>query len=113
MQWKWASVKAGGYRPPPRSGVTVAVAPNGKGYTFGGVLDVNEDEENLDGQFTNDMHILELANPTWRLVELKGKKDGNKLSKKEKEENDEEMDATSSAASTSQGKEEIYSNNKI
>lgn len=99
MQWKWVSVKAGGYRPPPRSGVSVAVAANGKGYTFGGVLDINEDEENLDGQFTNEMHILELSNPTWRLVELKGKKE-NKSTKKETDGNDDEMDTS---APTSQG----------
>lgn len=99
LQWKWVSVKAGGYRPPPRSGISVTVAPNGKAYTFGGVLDVNEDEENLEGQFTNEMHILDLSNPTWRLVELKGKKE-NKASKSEKEENDDQMDTS---APTSQG----------
>lgn len=103
MQWKWASVKPGGYKPPPRSGVSVAVAANGKAYTFGGVLDINEDEENLDGQFTNDMHLFELANPTWRLIELKGKKE-NKSSKKDKD--DDEMETSS--APVSQGKKKLF-----
>lgn len=40
LQWKWVSVKPGGHRPAPRSGVNLAVAANGKGYIFGGVLDV-------------------------------------------------------------------------
>lgn len=91
------SVKAGGYRPPPRSGVNVAVAPNGKAYTFGGVLDVNEDEETLDGQFSNDMHSLDLANPTWRLIELKGKKE-IKSKSKDKNDSDDEMDTTATTA---------------
>lgn len=90
MQWKWSSVKPGGLRPAPRSGVNVTVAPNGKGYIFGGVLDVNEDEERLEGLYSNEMHLLELANPTWRLIELKGKKD--KLKSKDKED-DVDMDA--------------------
>lgn len=58
-------------RPAPRSGVSVAVAANGKAYIFGGVLDTDEDEERLEGQFTNEMHMLELSNQVWRLVELK------------------------------------------
>lgn len=96
MQWKWSTVKPGGHRPAPRSGVNVAVAQNGKGYIFGGVLDVNEDEENLDGLYSNEMHLLELANPTWRLIELKGKKDKSKS--KEKDADDVDMDADAQAS---------------
>lgn len=95
-------MKAGGYRPPPRSGVNVAVAANGKAYTFGGVLDVNEDEESLDGQFSNDMHVLDLTSLTWRLVELKGKKD-IKAKSKNTEDDDDAMETTSAPAQTSQG----------
>lgn len=102
MQWKWATVKPGGYRPQPRSGVNVVVAPNGKAYIFGGVLDINEDEENLDGSYSNEMHMLELNTSTWRLIELKGKKDGQ--SSKTKEIDDAEMDmAAAAATATSQG----------
>lgn len=101
LQWKWSSVKPGGFRPAPRSGVSVAVAPNGKSYIFGGVLDVNEDEESLDGQFSNEMHQLDLTNQTWRLLELKGKKENKSTKSKEKSENEETMETSS--ASTSQG----------
>lgn len=100
MLWKWSSVRPGGNRPAPRSGVNVAVAANGKGYIFGGVLDINEDEENLEGQYSNEMHLLELANPTWRLIELKGKKD--KPSKSKNKEDEEEVETDSKA--TTQGK---------
>lgn len=68
------NVKAGGLRPTPRSGVSLTVAANGKGYIFGGVVDVNEDEESLESQFSNEMHLFELSNQTWRLIELSGKK---------------------------------------
>lgn len=102
MQWKWVSVKASGYRPAPRSGVNVAIAANGKAYIFGGVLDINEDEESLDGQFSNEMHVLDLTSLTWRLVELKGKKD-IKPKSKSNEDGDDGMETTSTAAQTSQG----------
>lgn len=102
LKWKWVSVKAGGYRPAPRSGVNVAVAANGKAYIFGGVLDVNEDEESLDGQFSNEMHVLDLTSLTWRLVELKGKKE-IKAKSKDNEGDDDEMEATPAEAQTSQG----------
>lgn len=46
------------------------------------------------------MHILELSNPIWRLVELKGKKD-NKSKSKDKEQDDQTMDT--SAATSTQG----------
>lgn len=108
LQWKWASVKPGGCRPAPRSGVNLAVAPNGKGYIFGGVLDVNEDEESLEGTFSNEMHMLELSTATWRLIELKGKKDNKPLKSKDI---DVEMDASST--STSHGEYLIKLSNSI
>lgn len=88
--WKWSSVKPGGFKPVPRSGVNVAVAPNGKAYTFGGVLDVDEDEENLSGNFSNEMHSIDLATFVWRQIELTGKKEKKKSSKRDK---DVEMDS--------------------
>lgn len=88
--WKWSTVKPGGFKPVPRSGVNVAVAPNGKAYTFGGVLDVDEDEENLSGNFSNEMHSIDLASYVWRQIELTGKRDKKKLKKADK---DVEMDS--------------------
>lgn len=103
LQWKWSTVKPGGFRPAPRSGVSVAVAPNGKAYIFGGVLDTDEDEERLEGQFSNEMHALELSNQVWRLIELSGKrekkskKDGNKSTA------DEQMETVQPSQMTSDG----------
>uniref|UniRef100_A0A1L8DAQ5 Kelch domain-containing protein 4 n=1 Tax=Nyssomyia neivai TaxID=330878 RepID=A0A1L8DAQ5_9DIPT len=67
--WKWSSVKMGGMRPPPRSGVTSVVAPNGRHYTFGGVMDTEEDEESIKGQFTNELHSFDVENRVWGKIE--------------------------------------------
>lgn len=103
LQWKWSTVKPGGLRPAPRSGVTVTVAPNGRAYIFGGVLDTDEDEERLEGQFSNEMHALDLSTQVWRLIELSGKKE--KKSKKDgnKSTADEQMEASEPNQVTSDG----------
>lgn len=53
--------------------MSVAVASNGKCYNFGGVLDTKEDEEEIEGQFGNDLHVLDLSSLVWRRVELNKK----------------------------------------
>lgn len=59
-------------RPVPRSGIGLSgTTVAGLVYTFGGVLDVDEDEENVLGNFGNEMHSLDLAKHVWRLVELR------------------------------------------
>lgn len=72
-KWKWISVKAGGYKPYPRSSVGFTTAPNGKSYCFGGVMDTEEDEENLKGQFGDELLVLDLSATSWRLLEIKTK----------------------------------------
>lgn len=97
LTWKWASVKPGGLKPAPRSGVGLTVTQAGLGYTFGGVLDVAEDEESVEGNFSNEMHTFDVAKQVWRLVELK---EPSKASKKDKSGGDDEDMATDSAAKT-------------
>lgn len=70
LAWKWVPLKPGGIRPPPRSGVSIATASNGKVYSFGGVVDVNEDEETLQGNCSNDLNLLDLTNQKWKPIEL-------------------------------------------
>jgi N-acetylneuraminic acid mutarotase len=74
--WKWSSCKPGGRRLVPRSGVACAVGPAGRVYTFGGVMDTEEDDENLRGQFSNEIHYLDTAGGglAWRKLEIKTKK---------------------------------------
>ncbi|XP_058464334.1 kelch domain-containing protein 4 [Malaya genurostris] len=72
--FKWSSIKPGGKKPPPRSGMSVAVAANGKIYTFGGVMDTEEDEEDVCGLFSNEVHTLDPTKHTWRKLDLSVKK---------------------------------------
>uniref|UniRef100_A0A1A9WD44 Kelch domain-containing protein 4 n=1 Tax=Glossina brevipalpis TaxID=37001 RepID=A0A1A9WD44_9MUSC len=69
-KYKWVSTKTNGYRPLPRSSVSCTSASNGVVYCFGGVMNVNEDEEDLDGQFANDLLALDLNSLTWHLVDI-------------------------------------------
>ncbi|EDW40355.1 GL24939 [Drosophila persimilis] len=69
-KYKWIAVKPGGYRPKPRSSVGCTVAANGKAYCFGGVMDVNEDDEDVHGQFSDDLLAFDLTAQTWRLLEI-------------------------------------------
>lgn len=72
LLWKWIPLKPKGSRPPPRSGVSIATSANGSSaYTFGGVVDAEEDEEVLEGHFSNDLLMLDLANQKWWPVNLK------------------------------------------
>lgn len=75
-KWRWSSCKPGGRRPVPRSAVSCTGGPGGRIYTFGGVMDTEEDDENLRGQFSNEVNFLETAGGglAWRKVELKTKK---------------------------------------
>lgn len=54
------------------------VAPNGKIYVFGGVMDVEEDEESIQGKFNNELYTLDAASLAWRSVELKKKQSKGK-----------------------------------
>lgn len=64
-------MKQVGYRPSVRTGMSVAVAPNNKIFVFGGVQDVKEDEEELEGNFFNDLYTVSVENEraTWNLGE--------------------------------------------
>ncbi|XP_077503607.1 kelch domain-containing protein 4 isoform X1 [Amblyomma americanum] len=70
-RWKWSTVKQSGCRPSPRSGMSVAVQPQGcRAYFFGGVQD-QEEEETLVGHFFNDLLCLDMDRGFWRPVTLR------------------------------------------
>lgn len=79
--FKWTLLKPGGQRPPPRSGMSTTVAANGKIYTFGGVMDTVEDDEDVQGQFSNELHMLQSSNNTWKLCNIASKKGESKSTK--------------------------------
>lgn len=81
-KWRWNSCKPGGRRLVPRSAVSTSMGPNGRIYTFGGVMDTEEDDEDVRGQFSNEIHFLETSGGgiAWRKVELKSKKSDHEKS---------------------------------
>ncbi|XP_055607159.1 kelch domain-containing protein 4 [Uranotaenia lowii] len=72
--FKWTSIKPGGKKPAPRSGMSATITANGKVYAFGGVMDTEEDEEDVQGLFSNEIHTLDPASHTWRTLEVSNKK---------------------------------------
>lgn len=69
--------KLGGLHLTQRSGMSNVLAPNNTAYTFGGVFDI-EEEEDINSTFLNEFYMLDLGALCWRNVTLSG-------SKKEKE----------------------------
>ncbi|XP_055844133.1 kelch domain-containing protein 4 [Episyrphus balteatus] len=97
-KFKWATVKSGGINPLPRSSVGCAVAATNKAYCFGGVMDTEEDEEDLRGQFGCDLYSLDLASPAWRLLEI-----GKASKSKTNDEDMKEDDSSAPAQTTTDG----------
>ncbi|XP_007468490.1 PREDICTED: kelch domain-containing protein 4 [Lipotes vexillifer] len=69
-RWAWTRVKPSGAKPTPRSGFSVAVAPNHQTLLFGGVCD-DEEEEGLEGHFLSDLHFYDPVRSRWLAGQLK------------------------------------------
>lgn len=95
-KFKWSSLKASGYKPLPRSSVGFTVSANSRAYCFGGVMDTEEDEEDVKGQFGDELSCLDLTSNTWRLLEVE-------MKVKEKAEPSEVEMKKETATSTSDG----------
>uniref|UniRef100_A0A8C2XXP8 Kelch domain containing 4 n=1 Tax=Capra hircus TaxID=9925 RepID=A0A8C2XXP8_CAPHI len=72
-KWSWTRINPSGAKPTPRSGFSVAVAPNHQTLLFGGVCD-EEEEESLEGDFLNDLHFYDPVRNRWFAGQLKGPK---------------------------------------
>ncbi|XP_045149670.1 kelch domain-containing protein 4 isoform X1 [Echinops telfairi] len=68
-KWAWTRSHPSGVKPPPRSGFSVAMAPNQQVLFFGGVCD--EEEESLEGDFFNDLYVFDGAKNRWFPGQLK------------------------------------------
>lgn len=67
----WRSVSVSG-APPPRAGVAGAAnVVADRAYVFGGVSDVEETDEELRGEMSDDLLLLELDTARWHHVTLK------------------------------------------
>uniref|UniRef100_A0A8C8ZBB0 Kelch domain containing 4 n=1 Tax=Prolemur simus TaxID=1328070 RepID=A0A8C8ZBB0_PROSS len=71
--WAWSRINPSGVKPTPRSGFSVAVAPNHQTLLFGGVCD-EEEEERLEGDFFNDLYFFDATRNRWFAGQLKGPK---------------------------------------
>lgn len=69
-KWLWSRIHPSGVKPSPRSGFSVAVAPNQQTLLFGGVCD-EEEEERLEGDFFNDLHFYDANKNRWFVGQLK------------------------------------------
>ncbi|XP_058530715.1 kelch domain-containing protein 4 [Ochotona princeps] len=84
-KWLWSRIHPSGVKPSPRSGFSVAVAPNQQTLLFGGVCD-EEEEERLEGNFFNDLHFYDANRNRWFAGQLKGpKSDRRRLRRGRKE----------------------------
>lgn len=61
----------------------VTLAPNNNAYVFGGVFDLEENEEDISGTFFNDLYGLDLEKINWYQIKATGKKDKTKKRKEE------------------------------
>ncbi|XP_056637320.1 kelch domain-containing protein 4 [Diorhabda sublineata] len=96
-KYKWSVVKLGGITFSPRCSMPIVSSTNNSvAYTYGGVFDVEDDEENLSGHFYNDFYQIDLEKLIWKNVSLSGKKEKNTKARRNKnkgEEIDEGVDS--------------------
>uniref|UniRef100_A0A2K6M943 Kelch domain containing 4 n=1 Tax=Rhinopithecus bieti TaxID=61621 RepID=A0A2K6M943_RHIBE len=74
-KWVWTRMNPSGVRPTPRSGFSVAMAPNHQTLFFGGVCD-EEEEESLAGEFFNDLYFYDATRNRWFEGQLKKLRSG-------------------------------------
>lgn len=53
-------------------------------YCFGGVFDIEDEEENISGNFFNDLYQLDLEKFVWKTVTVSGKKDKEQKARRRK-----------------------------
>ncbi|CAH0406206.1 unnamed protein product [Chilo suppressalis] len=68
----WRTLTGGPSSPPARAGQAAAYAAHmGRGYVFGGVSDVEETEEDIRGEISDELLMLDLEAGKWHSVTLK------------------------------------------
>ncbi|KAI8759587.1 kelch domain-containing protein 4 [Biomphalaria glabrata] len=74
LKWKWQQIKQSGALPSARSGMSAALAPGNKAFLFGGVYDMEEDDEDIESTFFNDLLMLDSEKGKWFTVQLRSNK---------------------------------------
>ncbi|CAH1179032.1 unnamed protein product [Phaedon cochleariae] len=92
-KFKWLQTKLGGIHFSPRCSMPIVAAPNNlSAYCYGGVFDVEEDDENLAGNFFNDFYQIDLERLVWNNVLLSGKKDKESKARRRKNKDGDDID---------------------
>lgn len=92
-KFKWMQTKLSGVHFSPRCSMPIVSVPNQTlAFCYGGVFDTEDEEENLAGNFFNDMFQLDLEKLCWRSVTISGKKDRDVIEKRRKNKTVEEGD---------------------
>ncbi|CAJ0937755.1 unnamed protein product [Ranitomeya imitator] len=72
-KWTWSRLSPSGVKPTPRTGFSMALAPNNRSVLFGGVYD-EEEEETMEGDFYNDLYFYDQGKNRWFAAQTKGHK---------------------------------------
>ncbi|KAJ8940537.1 hypothetical protein NQ314_010699 [Rhamnusium bicolor] len=87
-KFKWVQTKIGGNHFSPRCSMPVTTAPNNvSAYCYGGVFDIEDDEENIAGHFFNDFYQIDLEKLIWKNLMLTGKKEKDTKTRRKKNKN--------------------------
>ncbi|XP_005989196.1 kelch domain-containing protein 4 isoform X1 [Latimeria chalumnae] len=82
-KWIWSRISASGVKPSSRSGFSLAVGPNNRVVLFGGVYD-EEEEEEIEGDFFNDIYFYDMVKNRWFPGQLKRPKSEKKKRRRDK-----------------------------
>lgn len=89
-KFKWNQLKIGGIHFSPRCSMPIVPTTNHlSAYCYGGVFDIEDDDENLSGTFFNDIFQLDLEKFCWRNVNTTGKKEKDGGVRRRKNKNNE------------------------
>ncbi|KAI6025552.1 galactose oxidase [Pisolithus marmoratus] len=84
FKWEKRRVPSSAHVPSPRAGATMALwSARGMGVMFGGVTDVERDEEGMESVFWADLHAYHLENNKWTSMNLKRPKKAGSRKKKQ------------------------------
>ncbi|KAL3275296.1 hypothetical protein HHI36_020063 [Cryptolaemus montrouzieri] len=73
LKWKWIQTKLGGAHISPRCSMPSTIATSSSiAYCFGGVFDLEDEEDNLTGQFFNDFCSLDTEKLQWKILQITG-----------------------------------------
>ncbi|KAL0895324.1 hypothetical protein ABMA27_011467 [Loxostege sticticalis] len=88
--YTWRTLTGGPFAPPARAGQAAAVnVHSGRAYVFGGISDVEETEEELRGEMSDELQMLDLETGKWHNVTLRAEQQSTAAPAQTSQEQDE------------------------